>query len=1697
MFARTKRRLRPGRIGSLLSFLRKGRQKRLHNQRMRSLSISVSTVEILEDRTLLSATSWFDPNLYRDTDDVAPNTASSSPDNNEPPPNPTIDYEALINTPATDEEKELAYTDQGQVDNPANLQSETDMLAFPIHEDEMIGTVGSNDQIGMDAELIAGFGTGTGDVPEVDVAGFLANVATPQLFFPFFEDDGSINLANNTGLESGEQIEIRNATIGNGPYGTGGSAGTDSGDFDFYRVANVVAGDRLSVYVEDATQFNGLDPSAAIYGSDGTLYVSDRDGGFRFDSFIDFVAPTDGDYYIMVTSDATGAPLDPTDSSSGRGVGAGTRAEGNYNLTIGLNATDIDYYAVELEAGDILGANVYGAGQTLSIYSPTYVEMFSSSRFLADLYPEDSPLPGDGNASASIVAPVSGTYYVSVTGDRGLYDLQLRAFRPELETQMAGPESVQIIYVDFDGADVAPSTFDSNLSSDPVTLSPLTAFMSNWGLDPSDKVVVDEVIDAILEQIKDNFDQIRTDGNNGDFDTTTNPGDYDFQIMNSRDDADVWGMENVSRIIIGGTIAELGIGTIGIAESIDVGNFDTSEDSVVLLDLLSSTDPSDPNSLNNILRDFDNTKAELIGRAVGNIASHEAGHFFGLFHTSNSSLTPSQLIDVGGNLSNIIGLGDDGFFGTDDDVPVMWGTDALIGSFNGLQDSINTLAFGLSTGADYGRDFGDAPDYYPVLLDDGARHTQQGGLSLGSLVDLEPDGLPTADASGDGDDDDGITFLNNNTNATTNSISASDAFSTISVDVVGDGFLQGWIDFNRDGVWDASEQIIVDEMLTTGTHQVQFAVPQGAAFVAGETFARFRFSSQAGLGVSGLAPDGEVEDYRLELSVARKGTVMFDADEYEAGHLITVTLTDGDLLGTGSVNVLVSSSGGDVETVTLTEVAGTGGTFEGTILSSPGAVVNQNGTLEVIFGETITAAYEDTDTGEGQAGNFLGNFIEDGLNSPRDIVKDIYGDLYVSNGFENSNNADHTVDRYDGVTGEPSADNPIASPGDGSGIDVPNGMAFSPHPNDDYLYVASSGTGEILRYNIDTIDAADSGEPVVSGRKQPRFIAFDAAGNLYVADTGLFENKIYKYEVADNYQTENVFIDMGASGLNKGKPYGMVFDGAGYLYVASYDSDEILKFDSNGNQVAGGPFIAAGTGGLGNPRGLAIGPDELLYVANGTTQSVLRFNLDTGEFDEFTRGATIELPYGLEFGEDGNLFVVDSDQGLVLKFAGPDGTLTPETITDTALIVAQVGNPGGSVDFGDAPASFPNLLAEDGARHAINANGLFLGQTVSAEDDADESSPDLDDDDGVLLNPIIHGDTQSTVTIFSSGVGFIDAWIDFDGNGTWEADEQVLFSQAVVAGSNSVSLVLPPDPGGAPSNLPVDVAARFRLSSAGGLSVTGAAADGEVEDYIVTVLPEGEVYTDADPNRPEQFDPYSPGKSALFITGTNEDDLIELTQNSSGLIQVRINNVVQTQDIFINGVLTTVSYFEPTGGVYVWGLGGNDQILADDTFYNRESMFFGGTGNDILIGGWGNDILIGGDGNDVLEGGPDGFDILIGGQGADFVRGHNEGPNTNYGANGDILIGGSTVYDNGLAQLFGIYQEWIRVDQPVDVRATNIRNRVDNTAAGVNNIKLDSTTVFSDGEVDELYGAIARGDDWFLLDLGVDIANHGGHDIVN
>jgi len=178
-------------------------------------------------------------------------------------------------------------------------------------------------------------------------------------------------------------------------------------------------------------------------------------------------------------------------------------------------------------------------------------------------------------------------------------------------------------------------------------------------------------------------------------------------------------------------------------------------------------------------------------------------------------------------------------------------------------------------------------------------------------------------------------------------------------------------------------------------------------------------------------------------------------------------------------------------------------------------------------------------------------------------------------------------------------------------------------------------------------------------------------------------------------------------------------------------------------------------------------------------------------------------------------------------------------------------------DFGDAPAPFP------GAEHT-GGSGLQLGAKFNMEaGDQPDPQADLDtSDDGVRMPGFLtEGDVPIIKVVVQNPLNraaFISAWIDIDGDGVWEDEEQatqailtegissepvVIHSAAVStisvpAESNSnITIAFPQIPTGTVTAIGGTTYARFRVSTdADSIATpTGLAPDGEVEDYIIVL----------------------------------------------------------------------------------------------------------------------------------------------------------------------------------------------------------------------------------------------------------------------
>jgi hypothetical protein len=166
-----------------------------------------------------------------------------------------------------------------------------------------------------------------------------------------------------------------------------------------------------------------------------------------------------------------------------------------------------------------------------------------------------------------------------------------------------------------------------------------------------------------------------------------------LEIRNSRDQADEYGRNPyVSRVAVGlRKGAWPSFGADGIAQYIDVGNFNTHDEAVVTVDFMAPALASFP-----IQAPL--TALDALAVAIGDLTSHEFGHILGCYHTDQPSFFEGapNLMDPNGTTV----LGPDFIFGSKDDVVREFGVDAYNRNepFEGINDTLNTVAFGLSTG---------------------------------------------------------------------------------------------------------------------------------------------------------------------------------------------------------------------------------------------------------------------------------------------------------------------------------------------------------------------------------------------------------------------------------------------------------------------------------------------------------------------------------------------------------------------------------------------------------------------------------------------------------------------------------------------------------------------------------------------------------------------------------------------------------------------------------------------------------------------------------------------------------------------------------------------------------------------------------------------------------------------------------------
>ena len=732
-------------------------------------------------------------------------------------------------------------------------------------------------------------------------------------------------------------------------------------------------------------------------------------------------------------------------------------------------------------------------------------------------------------------------------------------------------------------------------------------------------------------------------------------------------------------------------------------------------------------------------------------------------------------------------------------------------------------------------DLGDAPLPYPVTLaENGAQHTTT-GPTLGANRDSEANGVHSAAATADDttgvpDDEDGVTF---------GVIRAGQLGATVTVNVQNapsGAKLDAWIDFDQDGAWGGPfEQIASNLAVVNGNNTVSFDVPSWA--LAGTTFGRFRLSTAGNLGVTGLAANGEVED---------------DA--------ISITSPVATIGNFGSQ--LVIASGIDHKQPTSSQAADFDGDGDMDIVSSfeQSNLIQwfENNGTETFTPHTISAA------ANGVQSIFAADLDGDG---DVDVVAAIQSGANA--GFEwydNNGSGTFTTRRISSGLGDSNAHSGFVADIDRDGdMDVLGGLDNSPI----VAWYENDGNQNFIKRTIFQGLNNDDGVSVVASDVDGDG-DMDAVASLGNGGVFWFENNGSQVFTARMFSAPPT---SSASLQDFRSVFAADIDGDGDIDIAAAGQDagpgddgQVVWYENNGSQwftlrVLSSVALGANSVFVADLNG--DGRSDVL--AASTLDSKIRWfrNDGGGVFSEklvYSKGDNI-ADYTW------SVFVADIDS---------DGDLDVLTSIFGDNKVVWFPNLNG-LDFGDAPTSYPVTLAENGARHLVG--GPFLGTKRDTESDGTHSTmadaddlTGVDDEDGVRFSEFLSQSARGSVEIQASGTGKVDAWLDLNQDGDWlDAGEKIINSVTVNPGTNSLGFDTP--------NSPISgvMFARFRISTAGGLGVTGQAADGDVEDLQVFVQPQRPVITGpvtpTSTLRPTMTWTSVPGVTQYIVNVTNRTNL--------------------------------------------------------------------------------------------------------------------------------------------------------------------------------------------------------------------------------
>jgi uncharacterized protein (TIGR03437 family) len=297
------------------------------------------------------------------------------------------------------------------------------------------------------------------------------------------------------------------------------------------------------------------------------------------------------------------------------------------------------------------------------------------------------------------------------------------------------------------------------------------------------------------------------------------------------------------------------------------------------------------------------------------------------------------------------------------------------------------------------------------------------------------------------------------------------------------------------------------------------------------------------------------------------------------------------------------------------------------------------------------------------------------LNNPLGLALDSSGHLFIA---DSSNHRIRQV--TSGTISTVAGNGTVGYTGDSAAatsaeLDLPSGVAVD---SSGTLYIADTSNQVIRKVAGTTITTyagnnslgrggtGDHGLAISAQLDTPTGLALDAAGNLYIADTGNSRIRIVT-------KSSGVITSLSTGSFNLSSPRGVAVDVAGNVYIADTNNSRVLKVATVGSitkttTVAGTSVIGPGGDGgpatsaqLNNPSSVAVDAAGNIYIADAFNQRIRRVSAATGIITTVagtgrsgytgdggsSTSAQLSFPRAVLVDASGNIYISDTQNNVV------------------------------------------------------------------------------------------------------------------------------------------------------------------------------------------------------------------------------------------------------------------------------------------------------------------------------------------------------------------------------------------------------------------------------------------------------------------